>query len=214
MGFIGGTATAVGTTTDAGGTVVADSLFVEPAENVIVGAVTKNDVTKEEDETNESAINEGTFEVQGTKIRTAQDSRLPFHAVMEGTDFRVGVSTIPERTLAEVEGYYGNDGVLYAHTLGATEGETEGKGSLTITRAECDHDDDGPDALEVRGNTSAPDGTVSVYDHHTDELMGTTQVETTDDGTGTFRFDAEIDTCPSVVRAENTDGSQDIANVD
>lgn len=68
--FVSGTATPVGTTTDIGGTIITDSLFIELAENVIVGVVTENTVMKGEDETNKSAINDGTFTVQGADIHT------------------------------------------------------------------------------------------------------------------------------------------------
>ncbi|QLG61330.1 hypothetical protein [Halorarum salinum] len=207
-GFLGGTAAPVGTTMDTGGVVTADTLFVEPAENVIVGAVTEN--TTETNGSNEDAINEGTFAVQDTVIRTAQDPRLPFSAVVEA-GFTVDVSTVPEGSLAEVEGYYGDDGVLYAHTLVVEEGETDGQPSTSITRAECD-DDDGE--LEVRGESSTPDGSISVYDHNTDELLGTTAIEQGDGSTGEFRLRANVEECPTVVRAENSNGSRDVSDVE
>ncbi len=198
-GFIGGTAIVTGTTTpgDTDYTVTASSVFVEVAENVILGEVTENTLTGP---TFESG---GSFVIQGVKMRPVGDPRLPFSASTVGLP--INVSTIDPGTAASPEGHFGNDGVLYAHTL-----EIEGAGvelidpeAVSITRVGCDEGG----RLEVQGG-SGIESAITIYDDNTDAVLGTTNATLDPEaGVATYRFRRNISVCPTVVRVKNEAGS-------
>lgn len=202
-GFIGGTAVPVGTATydtDAGTlSVTASNLFVEVAEHVIVGVVTKNTVdTAQLDDPTRT----GELRVNGVLVEPVGDDRMPLVAVLEDLGTEVDVSQIPEGSTAAVEGYIGNDGVLYTHTLEASQGDVVGDPVITIDRAQCQT---GNTRLRVRGFSSETSGSVKIYDGGTDGLLGETQLQPSDvELQGEYNFD-ERDLpgeCPSSLRVE------------
>lgn len=132
--IIGGSTRSSGITTssakETGGncvTFVADSVFIEIAENVLVGALSDVDVTG------------GSFRVNGALVRMNPDSRWP----AEITDIGGNAITLDklagfEGTLVTAEGYFD----ATANTLFAVAVETEvvqqapGKDGVAITRTE------------------------------------------------------------------------------
>lgn len=212
-GFIGGTAVPVGTADYDTGTdpttfsVTATELFVEVAEHVLVGVVTKNTVdTARLDDDNRT----GELRVNGVQVEPVGDDRMPLVAVVEDLGTEVNVSDIPVGSTAGAEGYIGNDGVLYAHTIEASEGEIVGDSVITIDRAQCQT---GNDRLRVRGASSEPSGTVKLYDDGTGALLGETQLQPPDVGTGgEYQFDErDLGGCPSSLRVELEQGGVVVA---
>lgn len=192
-GFLGGTAIVDAETDETGAPINALNVFVEIAEHVIVGAVSKNDATG--------------FEVLGVPVVLLEgDARMPSRVVAEGTNIAIDLATVQTGTLSAVEGYYAG-GTLYAHTIEA-QGTAEGEPTTSITRARCKGDDE----LEVRGVSSETTGTVTLFDNATGAQLGTATV--VDEGTGLGEFVAKLDvTCPAEVRAVHDNGSQDVAEV-
>jgi hypothetical protein len=163
-GFIGGTCIILGVRDDVTGVLTASEVFVEIAENVLVGAVT-----------NSPALGNGAFAVLGTEVVALSDPRMPadkpaagFYDALGGHagnteqarnqfGFGVDLNTVglPQPDESSLEGYLGNDGKLYAHTIETTGGTllaTDPRPSAL--RAECRDRSDrtGRDELEVRGS--------------------------------------------------------------
>jgi len=207
-GFLGGTAIVMGSAPSSGGPVVAEEVFVEVAENVVVGAVTENTVPAG------GTLADGTFAVQGVSVSSIDDDRFSLRVVAEGSDVAVDLGSVPTGSAASVEGHWGSDGTLYAHTIEASDGAVT-SGETTIDRAECDPEG----RFELRGSSSTAPETVTIYDNDTDEQLGT--VDVTEDPEGPlngFRFRADAEDadwgCPGSVRVENTNGSVATADVD
>ncbi len=197
-GFLGGTAIVVGTTTtgDEDYTVVADDIFFDVAENVIVGELTANNVPE-----GTSLADGGSLEVQGTPVQAVDDPADPNRQPLDAgvTGLPVDMSTVPTGSLAAVEGYYGNDGVHHAHTV-EVEGGTILGPAISITRVRCT---DGG-RLEIRGGSTAP-GTITVYDAAEggtalDPVAAVQSPDNPDIATYVFRQD--IEACPTTVRVE------------
>jgi len=194
-GFIGGTAiVGVGTSTPDGSVDAAD-LFVETAENVILGPVTENTIPP-----GGSLGDPGTsFKILGVAIEPTNDARLPLTAVVQG--FEVDMSTVPVGTLGAAEGHLGMDGVFYVHTVQVEQGEVLGDPNQTsIFLARCKS----TGRLEVRGTSSTP-GTVT--------MLGVVETVLFDPliGSGEFRFKIQPvpgGVCPTTVTVFNSNGSQ------
>jgi hypothetical protein len=161
-GFIGGTCIIDAVRDDVTGAINASNVFVEVAENVIVGAVT-----------NSPALGNGAFAVLGTPIVPLTDARMPATKLAAGfygptgvhagntevarNDFGFGVDLntvgLPAPDIATVEGYFGSDGALHAHiieTTGGTPLSLDPRPSATL--AQCrDRNTVNKDELEVRG---------------------------------------------------------------
>lgn len=93
-GFVRGTAIVTGTT-NANGVVTAADVFVEPAENVVVGVVTANDG--------------GLLQLNDMPISFLTDARIPAAPLKNAFGFEILASSIAPGTPASVEGYYASD---------------------------------------------------------------------------------------------------------
>lgn len=155
-GFVGGTAIIEGQV-NAAGTITADTLFVEPAENVFFGPVTTQNTAG------------GAFDLVGKTVSIITDPRMPTGAVLNQFGFAVDPRSVPLGDLTSAEGYNGVDGRLYAHTV-ETEGGTlidSTPPEVSIQRAQCrNRAGAGRDEAEVRGgviiNPATPGGTVTI----------------------------------------------------
>jgi len=187
-GFLNGSAIVIGSASN--GAVRADILMVEPAENVLAGPAG--------DQRPDGPS------ILGIPVVLLSDPRMPGSAMNE-LGFQIDPSTIAPGDFTVAEGYMGEDHVFYAHLIEGN-GEILGPPNQTsITRARCALDA----ALEVRGGSTTPDGTARLFDADTGDLLAETSIEPDEDmtGLGTYRFRIEIDTCPSRVRVENSNGS-------
>jgi hypothetical protein len=191
-GFLGGTGIVLGTTGPGG--VVADDVFVEPAENVILGAVTENTIPAG------GSLGDGTFSILGVPLLPIDHPTLPLVATLEG--FEVDLATVPVGSLAVVEGFFGLDGNMYATIIETTAGQPVGDPNQTsIFLAKCKP----TGRLEVRGTSTTP-GTVT--------MLGFTQDVEFDPVTNLGEFRFKINTpllpggvCPTSVTVFNSNGS-------
>ena len=110
-GFIGGTAISIGTTTLADGFEATD-LFVEVAENVVLGTVTSVAATGY-DEYGKATCD---ISVEGTPIIFSTEYRTKFGTAINGSGFEVKPCTLIPGDTVSIEGYYG-DGGLYIFAL-------------------------------------------------------------------------------------------------
>ncbi|HEX2257227.1 MAG TPA: hypothetical protein VHG92_11120 [Afifellaceae bacterium] len=192
-GFIGGTGAVTGNSE--AGVATASTVFVEAAENVIVGEVTAN-----------TPVNGScTLAVQGVEVVFSSDPRMPFGGGFNEAGFEIDPCSIPVGGEASVEGYLGEDGRLYAFIVESDAGTvTEEGNQVSITRAEC-----GGGRLEIRGSATQS-GTVTVFNHETNVQLGATTVDTA----GQYRFRGNVGTCPSLARVEDADGNFAVSAVD
>lgn len=194
-GFVGGTAIINGTST-VGGDLIADDLFVEAAENVVIGIVTANDACA--------------LELQGVPLVQVTDARMPFGQAINGGGFEVNYCAMPVNGSAAIEGYFSN-GALYIFSFESDDAPiVSTEGVVTITRANCKGN-----RLEVRGSTSATTGEVTVSDADEGTVFGTEAILIdTVTNTGTYRFRQNVGSCPANVRVDNlADGSFSIAPI-
>ena len=141
-GFVGGTCIVAGNNDS--GPNIAEDIFVELAENVLVGPV-------------------GTispFNVLGIEIVPLADPRMPLGEAANQFGFGVDLATVPEGDLSAAEGYLGTDGKLYAHTIETTEGTVlDTTPRASIQRAQCENRGGrGQDRLTVLGGAIIPAG--------------------------------------------------------
>ncbi|MBI4311845.1 MAG: hypothetical protein HY681_08685 [Chloroflexi bacterium] len=202
-GFLGGTAIVEGETLN--GVITAHNVFVEVAENVIVGVVTENGIPAG------GKVGDGPFKVLGVTIDSTRDPRLPVLATVAG--LALDVSKVPVGASIGVVGYLGSDGVFYALEVDADAADFGGaSGETSITRVRCTEGG----VLDIRGGTTAVSGVVTVSDPDSGAVLGTTNV-VADLGFGLWRFKLDLKgtslTCPAQVMAEHEDGSFAVANV-
>jgi len=195
-GFEGGTAIVLGNT--AGGPVVATDIFVEPAENVVLGMLT-------------SAAN-CSLEVQGQlgvpdtglKLMFLQDARIPARPAVDVQGFEIDPCTIPEGTGVAIEGYYDEDGMFQLFALEAEAGERVNAtvDEVSIQRARCSGG-----RLDVRGASSDPNGSVFVIDISNPDPITLGEAALTLDAVtlqGTYRFRSNVNTCPNLIRVAHS----------
>jgi hypothetical protein len=142
-GFEGGTAIVIGESGGLG--VIAADVFVEPAENVVLGEITANDPPAVPVENEPSGI-----ELQGSlPIVFIADNRMAFEHVTNVCGFEVDPASLTPGTPAGVEGYFGQrDDNFYAFLMEAEGGTLVDPGlQVSLTRARCDE----TGRLEVRG---------------------------------------------------------------
>lgn len=140
-GFIGGTAIAEGTTL--GGIVALTDLSSDVVENVVVGEATAI----------EAAI-PGALKVNGLLVRPSTDSRLPSRATNE-LGLAILADTIALGSAVAVDGYLGDDGSLYYHSLQADTAQLANPGihEVGIGLPRC-REEGG--RLEIRGGVHDP----------------------------------------------------------
>ncbi|RYD77583.1 MAG: hypothetical protein EOP84_15355 [Verrucomicrobiaceae bacterium] len=143
-GFERGTAIVIGTT-NAAGVITADDVFVEPAENVVVGVVTEN--------------TGGTLQLNGMPVSFLADPRIPAAPLKNAFGFEILASSVLPGTPASVEGYYAG-GVFNAFLM-----EVEGNAQLanpnpqiSVLRADSRErtpNNERGDEVDVRGAITA-----------------------------------------------------------
>ena len=227
-GFRGGTCIVNGSVVpNADLTMNATDVFVEMAENVLVGPLFAN----------------GT--VMGVPVKQIADDRMPTAKKAAGlftanlthpgttemirNQFGFGVSTVPPGDLIAAEGYRGVDGALYAHTIESTGGSVIEPATPrpSIQRAQCQNSPGNVlrDSIEVRGGCILPGNTAS----STIRLFGITPAGTqqeylpspictrtvapagTNPGMGSYRyaisrFNLSGDACPTEIVARQVVG--------
>jgi len=185
---------------------VAQDLFVEPAENVVIGVVTSRTGTGPCD-----------IYLEGTQAVFSTDERMPFDNAINGSGFEVDPCTVAVGGSAAVEGYYGDaDSKLHIFAFESDDADVLESGVTTITRASCDRG-----RIEVRGASTLVAGTAVVKEHIDTVLPENQTVFGTADlqfdavtGTSIYRFRTNLVTsdCPDFVRVESdVDGIAPIA---
>jgi len=196
-GFLGGTAIINGVSSLAGGFTGAD-LFVEPAENVVLGIITANDACN--------------ISIEGVKVQRLADPRLPFGKAINGNGFEIDYCSSRVGGSAAIEGYFAS-GMLYVFAYESDDADPISTvGVTSITRAICRGG-----RLEVRGATTVTSGEVTVSNNDTVPAtpIGTeTIVLDTVTTTGSYRFRQNVGSCPAEIRVDSPDGSFAISGVD
>ncbi len=209
-GFLGGTAiitgvstpgapvfnSSIGATSLGTGFVAAD-VFVEPAENVVLGSVT----AVVEPGTNGALCD---IYVEGTHAVFSTDTRMPASAAINGFGFEVDECGVTLGGAAAVEGYYGTDGKLHIFAFESDDAPIimSAAGITTISRASCDRG-----KVEIRGSSTLANGTATVSDADNLTVLGEAPlIADLVTGTSIYRFREDVGSCPNNVRVETTDG--------
>lgn len=206
-GFIGGTAIINGLTAgdplNLTGQNIAEDVFVEPAENVLLGEVTIND-----------GVN---LSVSGVTLIRLDDTRIPSGAPIDANGLAIDLATTQVGSEAAAEGYFGDDGIFHYFLIEAVGEPVACAGTgcrpadaVSIARARCRDGDE----IRVQGGVADVDGelgaSVSI------EGFGTAPV-ISDPATGevTYSFRGRgVNACPATVTvrydAVSTTGDVDI----
>jgi hypothetical protein len=155
-GFIGGTAIINGLTANDPANItgldIAEDVFVEPAENVLLGEVSS----------------QAPFSISGVKMVQLTDGRIPAGAAIDANGLIIDLATAPVGSAAAAEGYFGfapdGTGVFY-YFLVEAEGlpiGCAGRGcrpadAVSIARSRCRDDDE----IRVQGGVADVDGQLS-----------------------------------------------------
>jgi hypothetical protein len=221
-GFIGGTGIVTGTS-DQFGNVMAETIFADTAENVLLGTVRNNIGTGDNT----------TFDIEGSPVvllpssatgdsyppmpKNANgthplfDARYKGKPLMNAYGFAIEPSTIPVGTFIAAEGYLSKSlGKFLAFSIEADAGELVNKDSpaISIQRAQCRERDANTIDLEVRGSiynptvtppTAGATGAVGIFKPATakgaaNTNYGTEQAVADVDQFGIYDFDARIAT--------------------
>lgn len=191
-GFLGGTAIVTGETT-ANGTIIANSVFVEPAENVVVGV-----------------LGAGATSISGMPLTLLTDPRIP-STVINAYGFVIDPAAIPAGTTGGAEGYYASSSnTLYAHTVEVDAPippkENPGLPQVSVLRISCENDG----RLEIRGGAYVPGGSANraiQVRRPNGTLIGTTNSQVDNPASpafGLYRFRADIANCPATVTVQMT----------
>ena len=193
-GFIGGTAIINGDSTALGGFIASD-VFAEPAENVVIGLVSRPDG---------GAACE--ILLEGVPVVFSDDLHMPFTTAINGSGFDIVPCTVRDGGMAAVEGYFGElDGSLHIFLLESDDADIvpNNSGTTTIARASCDRG-----KVEVRGSSTLVSGSAVVYDNDSGVQLGATTLiydAVTDTSAYRYRDAIDGDTCPANVRSESWD---------
>jgi hypothetical protein len=150
-GFLGGTAIVLGTADEETGLITAESVFLEPAENVVLGVVTPTVTTPTPDPA-------GTLRVNGMLVKFLTDPRITFDKPLNDLGFEVSFASIVPGTAVAIEGYYSeSEKSFYAFALEATNVPAlVSTLQVSILRAQGRTD---RGELDVRGAVSGVTGT-------------------------------------------------------
>ncbi|RFC41813.1 MAG: hypothetical protein DVB23_003307 [Verrucomicrobia bacterium] len=187
-GFLGGTAIVLGNAA-VDGVITADSVFAEPAENVVLGIVTPAEVG---DPT-------GSLRVNGMLVQFLNDPRIDFDVPRNDLGFEVALAAVVPGTAVAIEGYYSTEtNTFYSFLLEAVEVPALNPAlQVSILRAQGRTD---RGELEVRGGVSGITGaggvTVQIRQvrpNGTTPLIGTVAaiLDPLVPGTATYRFLAQ-----------------------
>jgi hypothetical protein len=213
QGFVGGTAIVVGTSSEGG--VTARDVFLQPAESVVIGAVTAN--------------SENDFRVEGMKVYllppaagassypmgAGYDARLPGLPMKNNLGLTVDPAKVQLYAQAAAEGYIGKDvtgeDAFYAFSIGTVSEVVGSSPTVTIQRAQCRVRSATEIEWEVRGGIFPWVAGATVAVHPPSALYNggqpyaaTLAVErdTSDPNTGSFRYStrrASAGGCPPSV---------------
>ena len=202
-GFEGGTAIVIGSTRqDQNGVfeaIVADDVFVEPAENVALGVITKADPNAELP-SNGTYPAAGALLVNGVPLNFLDDERIPFKGAIDLNGFPItDFNLITDGGAAAVAGYYAG-GYLNIFELEADAILPPGEDAVSIERTRCRTGN----RLETRGVTSA-DGlngeTVTLTYEGDSNFQVTVSITPDALGGGTYAHRQAIGVCPATVTA-------------
>jgi len=195
-GFVGGTAIIDGLVI--AGVATPLTVFVEPAENVLLGSVTANGTAG--------------MVVQGVPMLELNDARMPSEGVHNVFGFPVIASSIPVGTGVAAEGYFAGGNFNY-FLIEADAGTLVNSAdpAVSVTRARCVPGG----SLRVQGGAYLPDNaTVEVRNALTDFVFGsaTAVPDPASPGFGAYIFDINVtaatvnedNACPSEVRVVRT----------
>ncbi len=181
LGFLGGTAIAIGTT-GADGVITAETLFAEPGENVALGIVTQNDAAG--------------LKVNGMPVKFLTEEvdsllRMPFDVPTNDLGFEINLADAIVGTPVGIEGYYSTvESTFYAFLLEATGiAAKDQRVQISALRA---LGRPAKGELEIRGGLSGIPGpvTIAFFNATTNAALG--QVNVVPDpalpGTAVFRF--------------------------
>jgi hypothetical protein len=194
-GFLGGTAIINGestTASDGAGGIIsgftAIDLFVEPAENVVLGSIQ-----------NDGACG---LSIEGVPLVFLKDPRMTAADPVNTSGFLIDHCQTLNGGAAAVEGYYGENGMLYVFTYETDDApllDTGAGGTTTITRASCDGR-----RIEVRGSSTLSAGEARLYAFGSDVVMGADALLfDTVTGTSTYRIRVNVAGCPDQVTVES-----------
>lgn len=176
-GFLAATTITQGSVNPATGEFTTTEVFVEPAENIIVGTVTENLAQ---------------LRVNGIPVVFLNDPRIPASPVMNDLGFEINLASVPVGAPAALEGYYSNDGsgLFYAFLM-EVEGVQAANPALqvSITRVRGDA---AARSLEVGGGVSGlpAAGAVNVQIRAGNRVLGTVAAVRNPllPGTAAYRF--------------------------
>jgi hypothetical protein len=227
-GFRGGTAIVTGTS-GADGVTAAD-VFMEPAENVILGAVTANSPTE--------------FRVEGVKVYLLPsangkpsyppgvnyDPRLPGLPMKNELGFTIDPSKVQVYADAALEGYFGKDvdgsDAFYAFSIDSVSDVEDPNPTVSILRAQCRVRSTTQVEWEIRGGVYpwVQGATIGVYPPSTAFNGGRPYAtnfavpqDTVDPKAGAFRYTAKPNAtggCPSSVVVKFNGAPDATANVE
>jgi len=201
-GFIGGTAIINGRV-GATGTMTATDVFVEPAENVMIGAITEAVCT------NARCAGAGNIlRLNGAKMAPIRDPRLAAEPIHNQFGFEVNLTGANlVGSAAESEGYFA--GGRFNYFLLAITGAplaNPNQREVSILRAQC-RDDAGGIQLDVLGAVHTPArGVVAISDANDGTVFGTQNTIAAGGRFGSYTFrlrnDPAFNTCPTSVTAQ------------
>lgn len=162
QGFLGGTCIIEGE--NSGMTNTAASVYVEPAENVIVGEVSQSII----DRSANPVPGPRPFKIRDVEIVPLEATQTAGLIVAKKPRNEVGVEinldTVTEGDLSSAEGYVGNDGKMYAYVIETTGGSGDPANNVlaqgTVQRADLRtiNANTFQYKLEVRGGCTFPYG--------------------------------------------------------
>ncbi len=217
-GFIGGTGIIIGTTD--GVTTTASDVFVEPAENVVVGLITAAGCS-----TADCSAPGDFLHILGSPLVRLTDPRMPAEPPANAFGFEIDMRQGGlVGSAASVEGYFGQTVPALHYFILELDGgvlANAGLPEVSILRAQCRERDDGIE-LQVLGATHDP-ATAVVTISNTDspgEVFGVITAVTDADNPifGTYDFELEgnpaFSTCPTSVTAEISGAVPAVSDVD
>lgn len=186
-GFLGGTAIISGDSTN--GWNVANDVFVEPSENVLMGEVTHSCTSAACDSAGDQLF------ISGTEMVRIDDARMVANPAINGTGLEIDLSTVAQGGGASAEGYFGADNLFHYFIIEAEGGLVNPAiDEVSIARARCR---DGKD-MRVLGGVSQSSGTVTVINYGTTPIIPDALT-----GLGTYSYRLNnINTCPESVTVQ------------
>lgn len=177
LGFLGGTAIAIGTTgTD--GVITAETVFAEPGENVALGIITQNDAAG--------------LKVNGMPVKfLTTETRIPFGKPTNDLGFEINLADAIAGTPVAIEGYYSTlESTFYAFLFEATgipaKDQTVQISALRALGRPAKGE------LEIRGGLSGMPGPVTIAFFNATTNVSLGQLNVAPDpalpGTAVFRF--------------------------